>query len=253
MMFFEMRYKNYSPWIWKFVHKDDDCIIERTCSICGKKWSTQKNDNYYDRSFEALLDKSGNKWTDLIGSGEGHFTLFSQRVLDIFESENIGKFPAFSVKIIPPYPKKITEPPPLYYRLDYKRMEKAEMDWKSSGFVDARICPECGLCYNWNMYDKLTKANIVSYKLQEKTWQGADIFYVRFSHNIYCTEKVVDCAVKYKLTNFRFVPLEIAGSATAFRGVDYMAKNWRAKIVKQIEEFRNNFRPFDYETGQYVK
>jgi hypothetical protein len=251
MQFFKIRYEKFSPWIWKFVSKEDDCIVERTCSVCGRKWHEQKNENYYDRPFEALLDKSVSKWTDVIGSGEKGFTLVSQRVLEIWDTEGIGKFPAFPVTIIPPYSKKITEPPPIYYRLDYKKIVGCEIDREASGFGSIKECSGCG--YSDGIQEnRLRDAKILPTVLKEEAWKVQNIFCTK-SGNMLCNENVIDCASKYKMTNFRFIPLEIAGSATSFHGVDYMAKNWRAKMIKQIEEFRNNFRSFDYETGLYVK
>jgi hypothetical protein len=213
---------------------------------------TQKNENYYDRSMEALLDGSGSKWTDVIGSGERGFTMVSQRVLEIWEAEGIGTFPVFPVTILPPYPKKLSDPP-MYYRLDHKNIEGAEMDYESSGFVDIKHCPECGFSYDWNKTDKLSRFQITPYKLHENTWNGKEIFSIIRSSRICCTEKIVDIAAKYKMTNFEFTPLEIAGSATSFRGVDYLAKDWRKKMVKQLEDFRKNFRPRDPETGEYIQ
>lgn len=239
-----MRYKNYSPWIFGFVDKEDHCMVEYNCSVCGKKWLAQENENYYDRPFDALLD-TGSKWTDIIGDGGSTFRIVSQRVLEIWESEGIGKFPTFPITIVPPY-KRMKEPPPMYYRLDEKKMIGAEFDFESSGFIDAKVCDVCGkLSFDWKQSDRMEDFKITPYVLKEKTWNGTNVFCTEHLGYMFCTEKVIDCAAKYKMTNFRFTPLEIVGSALGFRGVDYMAKNWRKKMEKQIEEFRRDFRPID--------
>jgi hypothetical protein len=248
MQFFEMSYRNYSPWIRKFVRKKDDCIVERKCLLCGDEWVSQKNENHYDRPFEAMVEKKGSTWTDIIGNGsEPHFTIVSQRVLEIWEAEGVGTFPAFSITILPPYPKKMTEPPPTYYRLDYKQMVGAELDFEASGYVDVKYCDACqNYSYDRKQSDRIRDFKITPYILKKGTWNGANIFRLKFPVGfMFCTEKVVDCAAKHKMTNFEFTPLEIAGSAVTFRGVDYMAKNWRKKMAKQLEEFRKNFRPID--------
>jgi hypothetical protein len=250
MQIFTISHKNFSPWIWKFVRKEDYCIVERTCSVCGRKWLDHKNENYYDRPLEALL-QSGSKWTDVIGSGEKGFTLISQRVLEIWDTEGIGKFPAFAVTIIPPYSKKMMEPPPIYYRLDYKKMVGCEIDREASGFGNIKKCSGCGSS-DGIQENRLSKAKILPTVLKEGTWNGQNIFCTKSGY-MFCTEKVIDCAAKYKMTNFGFTPLEIAGSAISFHGVDYMAKNWRAKMEKQVEEFRKNFKPIDPETGKFVE
>jgi hypothetical protein len=247
MQFFELDYRNYSPWIWKFARKEDYCMVDSRCSVCGKEWTSQKNEDYYDRPLDAVIEKKGNKWTDIIGSGErSFFKIVSQRTLEIWESEGIGTFPAFPITILPPYPKKMTEPPPMYYRLDYKKMIGAELDFEASCFMDIKNCSGCGFSYDWNKTHNLSQFKITSYKLLGNTWNGKDIFSIFHSSKIpgvYCTEKVIDCAAKYKMTNFRFVPFEIAGSATSFHGIDYSVKNWRAKMEKQVEEYKKNFRP----------
>jgi hypothetical protein len=235
-----------TPWISEFVNQDDYCVVEQICSVCGKKLTAQKNENYYDRPMEALLDKSGNNWTNIIGSGERpFFTVVSQRTLEIWEKEGIGTFPAFPVTLLPPYPKKMTEPPPMYYRLDYKKMEGVEIDLVASGFVDVKVNSICGhYFYNNAKSSALSESQITPFILREDTWNGTNVFRPKYLVGyMFCTEKVVDCAAKYKMMNFQFIPLEIAGSATAFRGVDYMAKDWRKKMAKQLEEFRKNFRP----------
>jgi hypothetical protein len=256
MQFFKIDHRNFSPWIWQFVNKEDYCLIEESrCSVCGKMQGRKpKNENYYDRPMEALLDKSGSNWTNIIGSGERpFFRVVSQRTLEIWGKEGIGTFPAFPITLLPPYPKKITEPPPMYYRLDYKKMEGVEIDLVASGFVDIKNCPECGFSFDVIKSLKLADWKIIPYVIKKDTWKGTNIFCDAQIGGMFCTEKVIDIAAKYKMTNFRFIPLEIAGSATTFRGVDYMAKDWRKKMAKQLEEFRKNFRPKDPETGQYIQ
>ncbi len=253
MQFFKMSYRNYSPWIAKFVRKDDHQMIDGECAACGKKWCVQQNEHYYDRPFEALLDK-GSKWTDIIGNGtRPFFTIVSQRILEIWESEGIGKFPAFPVTIIPPY-KKMKEPPPMYWRLDSKKMIGCELDLEASGFIGAKYCEVCQMySFDSSQSDRICDFKITPFVLKEGSWNGSHVFCTKYFGYMFCTEKVVDIAQKYKMTNFEFTPFEIAGSATSFDGVDYKVKDWRKKMAKQIEEFRKNFRSIDPVTRKYVE
>lgn len=254
MLFFKMNTRNYSPWISEFVNKEDYCIIEHSCSICGLKYMAQRSESYYDRPMKALL-YTGNRWTDIIGSGErSFFTIISQRVLEIWESEGIGKFPSFPVTVIPPY-KKMTEPPPMYHRLDYKKMEGAELDLEVSGFISPKYCEVCQThSYDWIQSDRMKNFKITPYVIKEGTWNGDNVFRPSYPEGfMFCTEKVVDCAAKYKMTNFCFTPLEIAHSAVSFRGIDYTVKNWRKKMEKQVEEYRKEFRPIDPVTLEFIK
>jgi len=53
-------------------------------------------------------------------------------------------------------------------------------------------------------------------------WNGAQLFTTDLSPCVFfCTEAVVDCARKKKLTNFRFVPVE-EGANPKSKGLDYM-------------------------------
>jgi len=58
---------------------------------------------------------------------------------------------------------------------------------------------------------------------------------------MFCTDKVVECAHKYKLTNFAFDPLEV-GKGIGFRGVDYSKKNWRSTLPNDIRKFEKRFQ-----------
>jgi hypothetical protein len=191
------------------------------------------------------LEKSkANKWPDVFGSGsEPSFTIVSHRVLDAWEAEGIGAFPCFPVRIAPPFPKTLTTEPPMYYRLDYKKMVGAELDFEASGFVNARICEVCGnFRYDMLQTDFLRHGKIRPRVLKPDTWNGSHVFCPKQPERfMFCTDKVVDCAHKYKLTNFDFCPIEIASSGTGFKGVDYSKKNWRLKLPEQIRRYEEDF------------
>jgi hypothetical protein len=256
-MFFGMTQKSFSPWISKFVLGEDSYLLDKHCFTCGKVWREYANDEYcFDRPLDALLDGSkASSWPDIIGNGhEPYFCIVSQRVLEVWESENIGTFPAFPVRILPPFPKTLITEPPIYYRLDYKRMEGAELDLEASGYINAKVCPMCGnFSYDLTQSDRMRNYKIIPHQLKIETWNGANVFRSKNPEGrMFCTEKVVDCAAKYKLTNFSFVPCEI-GDGIGFKGVDYSTKNWRQKMQKQVEEYRRNFRPIDPETNQFIQ
>lgn len=223
------------------------------CSACGS-YCGEVLDNYYDKDIEVQVDKKkGTKWPDIARCSTA-FILVSQRVLEIWESEGVGTIPCFPAQVVPPFPKTLTTEPPMYYRLNYKKMVGCELNFEASGYVNARACEGCGgFAYDITQtYDK-QNSKIFPYVIKPDTWNGTHIFCPRMpERRMFCTDKVVDVAHKYKLTNFRFVPLEI-GKGISFNGVDYSKKNWRAKMEKQVEEYRQNFRPRDPETGQYVK
>jgi len=200
-------------------------------------------DNFFDREVAVQIEKNkkSNKWPD-ISSCNVTYTIVSQRVLEIWEAEGIGSFPCFPVRIVPPFPKTLTTEPPMYYRLDYKKMVGAELDFEAGDFVDAKICDVCGnFFYDISQTFDLQETKICPLTFKPETWNGAQVFYLDHTRLLFCTDKVVDCAHKYKLTNFIFTPVEIANSATWYKGVDYSKKNWREKLPEQIRQFEEEF------------
>jgi len=201
-------------------------------------------DNYYDRDMVVQIEESrATKWPDIIGSGhQSSFAIVSQRVIEAWEMEGIGTFPCFPVCVAPPFLKTLTTEPPVYYRLDYKKMVGAELDFEASGYVNAKACEHCGkFIDDWKQSGILQRGKIYPYVLKPGTWNGANVFCPKMPERyMYCTDKVVECAHKYKLTNFAFRPFEI-GSGVGFRGVDYSKKNWRQKLPEQIRMFEEDF------------
>jgi hypothetical protein len=175
-------------------------------------------------SIEAFLDRQkGVKWPDALGCGHYPFFILSERVLDAFSKENIGDFPHHAVLIQQPLPKKLAGlVPPRYFWLDGQKMRGAALDFKASGFVGVRFCPECG-----TRTDDISAtcdrqhSRVYPYVFRPGTWNGANLFTTDLSHcAFFCTEAVVECAQKHKLTNFRFIPTE-DGASPSSKGLDY--------------------------------
>jgi len=249
-MFFKFGHNSFYTsgytWIKKLILKQEYIAWDCACVACGKEWREEK-ENYYDMSLDAQVERDkGSKWPDMIGNGsEPCLKIISQRVLEAWESEGFGHFPSFPVRIIPPFPKKVVSEPPMYYRLDNSKLEGVELDWEASGFCDAKICNICGkLSWNENKSFKMETEQIVPLAFKEGTWTGMDIFCSKHVGHMFCTEKVIDCAVKHKLTNCSFVPCEIAGNDSFFRGIKYSTLNWRVKMQAQVEQYRNDFPPW---------
>jgi hypothetical protein len=145
-------------------------------------------------------------------------------VIKAWEEEGIGTVPHHGVNIIPPYPNKLAAvPAPAYVWIDGSRIRGALVDFDASGFVDVRFCPECG-----NRTDDIK----ATYDRQNSkrwpfafipgSWQGNKIFTTDISPTkFFCTDGVLRCATKHKLTNFRFVRAE-DGKATDSRGIKYL-------------------------------
>lgn len=212
------------------------------CPSCGSAYGDLWN-NFYDRDMvvEVGTSKRSTKWPD-IAPCYPSFLLVTQRVLEAWEVEGIGTFPCFPVRVPPPFPNTLTPEPPMYYRLDYKKMVGVKIDFEASGYVNARTCDCCGrFLYDDTRTDIKHWTKICPMVFKSGTWNESHVFYSDHTRFMFCTEKVVDCAYKHKLTNFRFVPIEIANSATWFKGMDYSRKNWREKLPEQIRQFEEEF------------
>ena len=222
--------------------KDTANLQYSRCPICGTRYGDQLK-QYYDRETVVQLKKTrAHQWPDIISNNQQFaFITVSQRVLEAWEAEGIGTFPCFPVRIQPPFPQTLTTEPPPYYRLDYKKMAKAEMDFEVSGFPDARTCEICGSFLHDSLKTMpLQRTKIFPRVFKPETWDGSHVFRLTPSGYMFCTDNVVECAHKYKLTNFLFIPAEI-GSGAGFRGVDYLKKNWRLKLSEQIRKFEEHF------------
>ena len=246
-MFFIFHYKStyYRGFacIERFKTGGDYRSRSSCCHVCNKWYDDM--DNYFDKEIVAQIAKTkASKWPDIIANGhEPHFTIVSQKVLEVWESEGIGTFPCFPVHIQPPFPKTLITVPPAYYRLDYKKMIGAELDFEASGYVNAKICKVCGkFSFDISKTGNLERSKIIPFVLKSGTWSGKHVFCPTPQEQIICcTDKVVDCAHKYQLTDFEFCPFEI-GHRIGFKGVDYSKKNWRLKLPEQIRKFEEDFQ-----------
>jgi len=174
---------------------------------------------------EAVCDRrKGVEWPDVIGCGHFPFFILSESALDAFSEAGLVDLPHHGVLIQTPLPRKLERlPPPKYFWLDGKRMKGALLDFEASGFVGVRFCPECGTRTD-DIGATFSRQNsrVCPFAFRESKWNGAQLFTTDLSPCVFfCTETVVDCARKKKLTNFRFIPVE-EGANSKSKGLDYM-------------------------------
>lgn len=186
------------------------------CYKCGRVKT------YAEGDITGILEKEkGTKWSDVLGCG--HFPLFiiSSRILEAFDKEQLLTFPYHRVFIEKPYPKRLDEQyMPDYYWVDGLKMLGAELDFEASRFVDNTFCSECGTrTYNIEKTFELQDKGF-SYIFKKDTWNGSNLFVTELSHTaLFCTDKIFECAKKYKLTNFKFTPIEDGNNLT---GIKYL-------------------------------
>lgn len=198
-------------------------MIEYYCSTCGAHCEEPSGDVSIK-----LERKKGSKWGDVLGDGSQSLFTVSKRVIEDWKREDIGEFPRHRATIVEPYPKKLEGTTPLeYYWIDGDLMLGAKLDFEASGFVGVFHCPECNsLKYDISAtYDRQHSA-VWPYAFIEGTWNGTNIYTTDISSRcFFCTEKVIECAVKYGHTNFRFTPVE-EGLAISSKGLPYLKKGF---------------------------
>jgi hypothetical protein len=209
-------YKMGFPWIQTISSGAEDLP---PCQVCGGLGTNIAGDITI-----SLTPGKGTKWPDLMGIG--HYPLFivSERVLDAWRREHVGKYPHHRVEILPPLPKTMKDlSPPAYFWIDGGKMRGALVDFKASGFVGVKFCPACNrrLENTSATYDR-QHSKTWPYAFVPGSWKGENLFTTDISDTrFFCTDVVLECARKYKLTNFRFIPIE-EGNGSGSKGVEYL-------------------------------
>jgi hypothetical protein len=220
-------HSNDFPWAWRIQSGIDFSLPP--CPECDGPQTRLQGD------MEMLLErKKGSNWPDIMGCGAYPLLIVSEQVLNVWLNDGVGQFPIGGrVSFLPPIPRKL-EPTkaPAYFWLDGKQMLGAKLDFDASGFVGVQFCSRCGR--RWDdvkaTYDR-QHSQPWSYVFVEGAWTGSNLFTTDLSPTaFFCTERVVECARKHQLTNFRFVPVE-DGDAAGSPGVNYI-QNRSASATK---------------------
>jgi hypothetical protein len=183
--------------------------------------------HYATGDMEGTLERNkGTKWADVLGCGSFPFFIVSERVIECWEKESLGIPPMGKLHLIPPYPRRLAAvTSPQYFWIDGRKCRGALMDFDASGYVGVQFCPECGTRSD-NIAATCRKQYAqdasFSYVFRPNSWNGHSLFTTDISEaQFFCTEAIVECARKYKLTNFRFIPVE-QGDSSRSLGIKYM-------------------------------
>ena len=182
---------------------------------------------YFKGPFEARMEfQKGSKWPDMLGCGGPVVMIVSDRTVEAWKREKVGTTPVFPVKIVSKLPKKLQgTKPPDYFVVDGTQLVGAELDHSASGFVGVEKCGQCG-AINYDIgatYDK-RHASVHPYAFVAGSWNGANFFTTSWSQYLFfCTEELIRVARDYRLSNFRFTPVE-DGDAIGNKGIDYLKK-----------------------------
>jgi len=191
------------PWIESIADRLDS---GRHCKECDGDIYQPSGD------LQCLLNrKKGKLWPDVIGCGAYPFFIVSSRVIEDWRNDNLGVFIHNQVVLLPPYPRSLqTNIPPLYFWINGEAIVGARIDFDASGFVDVRYCATCGRRMDNTIETyKRQQSSVWPYKFYDNSWDGKLLFTTDLSPTVFfCTQALVECAIKHQHTNFRFVPVE---------------------------------------------
>ena len=205
------------PWASRIVVGLDNKVV---CGECRGVLRRPEGD------LQVMLERDkGNKWPDALGCG--HYPLFivSERTLEAWQKDGVGEFPiGGAITFLDPLPKKLEQmKAPSYVWLDGDQMLGARLDFEASGFVGVQFCGTCGRRWD-DIKATFHRQHSMpwSHVFVDGTWNGVNLFTTDISPTaFFCTDKVVESAIRHRLTNFRFVPVE-EGDACGGPGVQYL-------------------------------
>ena len=187
------------PWIAGFA---EGVVRTDECPVCGAVRLQPMP------VMLARLDpKRGTQWPDMIG--DGHLVwLFigSGRFVEALRTEGIRVELGGRISFTGPAPKRLSlDDAPDYYWVNPDRHRAAKMDYAASGFVGVERCASCGR----QSYDIRASRSDESPRVFEyDASSGLDLFTTDMGMGFYCTERVLECATKHRLTNVAFRPVE---------------------------------------------
>ncbi len=186
-------------------------IVHEICPKCGSVKHYPKGD------FDVTLEK-GSKYPDILGCGAYPFLIVSGKVIKAWQEENVSSFHTYIVNIARIKSVKLKElPAPQYYRVEIDG--HCQIYLEASG---AKVKKYCLKCNHFETIPTLLK----KFSILSDSWDGNALFrdenlYPRVS---FCTETIVKIATKYRLTNFRFEPME-GPLDPRNKGINYLDNN----------------------------
>lgn len=195
------------------------------CAVCGR--TTMQVANQWTVT---VAPAHVGAWPDILGTIEIPLIL-SQRVLEAWQECGCPTLPGTPVHIGESRgPACRSAPPPKYISLSSWQMPRVRIDFEASGFADVRFCRLC----------RIQRHNISKTHERQREWAkrlvlapGQEVESPLIATDIsaralLCTEDFVRMAAKYRLTNFRFVPIEFANDPF-HPPEDYLNPHWKPR------------------------
>jgi len=185
-------------------------MLHQVCADCGAVV------NYPSGAFDVIVE-GGTKYPDILGCGAYPFLIVSEAVVVAWQESGISCFHTYPVGISQVKSSRLHDVvPPLYSRVEIDG--RCQIDLKASGARDVKYCPRC--------HHLVTiPSTIPGFRVVSGSWDGCALFRdpVLYPRVSFCTDLIVDVAGRYRLTNFRFEPMEGPFDPSS-KGIDYLKK-----------------------------
>lgn len=186
-------------------------VIHQICPKCGSV-------KYYPKgAFDVTLEK-GSKYPDVLGCGAYPFLIVSDKVIKAWQDAGVCCFHVYDVKVANIKFAKLQDlPAPQYNRVEIDG--SCRIDLEASGAKVVKFCPEC--------QHLVTHPPVLnSFRMESGSWDGSSLFRDQLYYPMvsFCTETIINIAYQYRLTNFRFEPME-GPLNPENKGIDYLAGN----------------------------
>ncbi len=193
------------PWIQEFA---EGVEYEPECGHCGRGRRSQLSDH-----LKAVMKPNRARfWPDMVGNGHvPGLRVVSMRFVDALRGDGMRVELGGRVEVVEPLRNRLSlADVPDYRWVDGERLQAAKLNFAASGYVVVRRCPRCGRI----KYDiKKSDFDAPSVFVHDAS-SGLDLFTADASRMaFYCTERVLQCAKRHRLTNISFVPVEEPSSA----------------------------------------
>ena len=187
------------PWIQEFV---EGVEYEPECGHCGRGRRSRLSDHV-----KAVMEPNRARfWPDMLGCGSAPAYVVSMRFVDALRGDGMRVELGGRVEVVEPLRNRLSlADVPDYRWVDGERLQAAKLNFAASGYVGVRRCPRCG-----TIDFSVKKSEFGAPKVfVHDASSGLDLFTADASRMaFYCTERVLQCAKRHRLTNIAFRPVE---------------------------------------------
>ena len=192
------------PWIEEYI---SGVVNHGECGECGGLL-----DHGREEMVARLKRNRCRLWPDLIGSGHMLLMVMSELFVNALREEGMRVETGGRVTFAEPLRNCLSlSDAPSYFWIDGEQMRAASMDYEASGYVGTRNCSRCGrVSFDIRAsYARLDEDPPPPIMFDYDESLGFDLFTTDFTpKRFFCTERVLECAKRHRLTNIAFSPVE---------------------------------------------